>query len=99
MNAIISASGLADELAGASPPVLLDVRWQLSTAKAAGAPPFDGRAEYAAGHLPGAVYVDLDRELASAPGCSPPQPCRVARRVGHGPWIAVMARLPIRNAK
>lgn len=68
MNAIISASELADELAGPNPPVLLDVRWQLSTAKAAGAPPFDGRAEYAAGHLPGAVYVDLDRELASAPG-------------------------------
>ncbi|MFK4797468.1 sulfurtransferase [Streptomyces sp. MPA0124] len=70
MNAIISASELVDELAGANPPVLLDVRWQLSTAKAAGAAPFDGRAEYAAGHLPGAVYVDLDRELASSPGAS-----------------------------
>ncbi|WP_108934309.1 sulfurtransferase [Streptomyces ardesiacus] len=70
MNAIISASELVDELAGAHPPVLLDVRWQLSTAKAAGAPPFDGRAEYEAGHLPGAVYVDLDRELASAPGAN-----------------------------
>ncbi|WP_121749661.1 sulfurtransferase [Streptomyces sp. E2N166] len=68
MNATISASQLATELADANPPVLLDVRWQLSTAKAAGAPPFDGRAEYAAGHLPGAVFVDLDRELASAPG-------------------------------
>ncbi|MFG3105624.1 sulfurtransferase [Streptomyces tendae] len=70
MNAIISASALVDELAGANPPVLLDVRWQLSTARAAGAPPFDGRAEYASGHLPGAVYVDLDRELASAPGAN-----------------------------
>jgi thiosulfate/3-mercaptopyruvate sulfurtransferase len=68
MNAIISASELANELAGAHPPVLLDVRWQLSTAGAQGAAPFDGRAEYAAGHLPGAVFVDLDRELASAPG-------------------------------
>ncbi|MEV0636496.1 sulfurtransferase [Streptomyces sp. NPDC050619] len=68
MNAIISASELASDLAGDSPPVLLDVRWQLSVAKAAGEPAFDGRAEYAAGHLPGAVYVDLDRELASAPG-------------------------------
>ncbi|MEU5098172.1 sulfurtransferase [Streptomyces sp. NPDC020996] len=68
MNAIISASELAGELAGPCPPVLLDVRWQLSLAKAAGEPPFDGRAEYAAGHLPGAVYVDLDAELASAPG-------------------------------
>jgi thiosulfate/3-mercaptopyruvate sulfurtransferase len=68
MNAIISASELATELAGENPPVLLDVRWQLSVARAAGEPPFDGRAEYAAGHLPGAVFVDLDAELASAPG-------------------------------
>ncbi|WP_416961691.1 sulfurtransferase [Streptomyces sp. Agncl-13] len=68
MNAIISASELASDLAGTNPPVLLDVRWQLSVAKAAGEPPFDGRAEYAAGHIPGAVYVDLDQELASAPG-------------------------------
>ncbi|GHB18678.1 sulfurtransferase [Streptomyces viridiviolaceus] len=68
MNAIISASELASDLTGANPSVLLDVRWQLSMAKAAGAPPFDGRAEYAAGHIPGAVFVDLDRELASAPG-------------------------------
>ncbi|MEU4655489.1 sulfurtransferase [Streptomyces sp. NPDC023723] len=68
MNAIISATDLASDLAAAAPPVLLDVRWQLSAAKAAGAPPFDGRAAYAAGHLPGAVYVDLDRELAAAPG-------------------------------
>ena len=68
MNAIISASRLANDLAGADPPVLLDVRWQLTVAKAAGEPPFDGRAAYAAGHLPGAVYVDLDAQLASAPG-------------------------------
>ncbi|WP_030982532.1 sulfurtransferase [Streptomyces sp. NRRL WC-3744] len=68
MRAIITASELAHELTGGNPPVLLDVRWQLSTAKAAGAPAFDGRAEYAAGHLPGAVFVDLDRELAAAPG-------------------------------
>ncbi|MGW3987100.1 sulfurtransferase [Streptomyces sp. NPDC004830] len=68
MNAIISAPDLVTELAGSRPPVLLDVRWQLTAAKAAGEPPFDGRAAYEAGHLPGAVYVDLDRELASAPG-------------------------------
>ncbi|MFF9128222.1 sulfurtransferase [Streptomyces sp. NPDC014889] len=68
MNAIISASDLADALAGPRPPVVLDVRWQLSLAAAAGAAPFDGRAAHAAGHIPGAVFVDLDRELASAPG-------------------------------
>ncbi|MEU1709116.1 sulfurtransferase [Streptomyces sp. NPDC005706] len=68
MTAIISATELAHEIEGETPPVLLDVRWQLSLAKAAGEPAFDGRAEYAAGHIPGAVFVDLDRELASAPG-------------------------------
>ncbi|MEU5634420.1 sulfurtransferase [Streptomyces rishiriensis] len=68
MNAIITASELAGELAGDNPPVVLDVRWQLSVAKAAGEPPFDGRAAYAAGHVPGAVYVDLDKELAGPAG-------------------------------
>ncbi|MFC4500166.1 MULTISPECIES: sulfurtransferase [Streptomyces] len=70
MEAIISASELAVDLAGEHPPVVLDVRWQLSVAKAAGEPPFDGRAAYAAGHVPGAVYVDLDRELAGAAGAA-----------------------------
>ncbi|MGY5126747.1 sulfurtransferase [Streptomyces nigrescens] len=60
MNAIITATELASELARPTPPVLLDVRYQL------GGPP--GRPEYAAGHVPGAVYVDLDSELASPPG-------------------------------
>ncbi|MFI5757795.1 sulfurtransferase [Streptomyces sp. NPDC051569] len=60
MTAIITAAELAGESAGTRPPVLLDVRWQL------GGPP--GRPDYAAGHLPGAVYVDLDTELAGPPG-------------------------------
>ncbi|MET9495117.1 sulfurtransferase [Streptomyces sp. NPDC006552] len=68
MNAIITASELASELTGETPPVLLDIRWQLSTGKAAGEPAFDGRAEYVAGHLPGAVFVDLDAELAGHAG-------------------------------
>jgi thiosulfate/3-mercaptopyruvate sulfurtransferase len=42
------------------PPVLLDVRWRL------GGPP--GPDEFRAGHLPGAVYVDLDTELAGPAG-------------------------------
>ncbi|MEU6933167.1 sulfurtransferase [Streptomyces sp. 2RAF24] len=60
MKPIISASELVSESAGATPPVLLDVRWTL------GGPP--GRPEYEAGHLPGAVYVDLDADLAGPPG-------------------------------
>jgi thiosulfate/3-mercaptopyruvate sulfurtransferase len=34
-------------------------------AKATGEPPFDGRAAHEAGHLPGAVYVDLESELTT----------------------------------
>ncbi|GAA2341565.1 sulfurtransferase [Streptomyces cuspidosporus] len=60
MNAIVTASDLMDELAGERPPLLLDVRYQL------GGPP--GRPAYEAGHLPGAVYVDLESELAAPPG-------------------------------
>src|ERR1700749_1101344 len=39
---------------------MLDVRWQLS----AGSQPN----LYASGHIPGAVFVDLDRDLAAPPG-------------------------------
>ncbi|GHF74498.1 sulfurtransferase [Streptomyces thermodiastaticus] len=79
MNAIISASELASVLAGPNPPVLLDVRWQLTVP---GQPPFDGRAAYASGHIPGAVFVDLDRELASAPGVNGRHPLPDAAEFG-----------------
>jgi thiosulfate/3-mercaptopyruvate sulfurtransferase len=82
MKAIISASELASELAGARPPTLLDIRWQLSTATAAGAAPFDGRAEYAAGHIPGAVFVDLDTDLADPPGPAGRHPLPGIERFG-----------------
>lgn len=60
MNPIITASEYASESAGPRPPVLLDIRWQL------GGP--HGRPDYEAGHLPGAVFVDLDTELAGPAG-------------------------------
>ncbi|WP_043678015.1 sulfurtransferase [Streptomyces xylophagus] len=82
MNAIITAPELASDLAGTNPPVLLDVRWQLSVAKTAGEPSFDGPAEYAAGHIPSAVYVDLDQELASAPGVHGRHPLPDTARFG-----------------
>jgi thiosulfate/3-mercaptopyruvate sulfurtransferase len=44
----------------ADPPTLIDVRWRLA------GPP--GREDYAAGHLPGAVFLDLDGELSGTPG-------------------------------
>lgn len=54
---LITADRLAEELMSAGAPVLLDVRWRLE------AP--DGRAEYDAGHLPGAIYVSLDESLSA----------------------------------
>lgn len=60
MAPLVTAEALYRELAGPAPPVLLDVRWALT------GPP--GRLAYQAAHLPGAVFVDLDAELAGPPG-------------------------------
>jgi thiosulfate/3-mercaptopyruvate sulfurtransferase len=57
---LISARALAAELAGDRVPVLLDARWRL-----AGPPGIDS---YRQGHLPGAVFADLDQDLAGPPG-------------------------------
>ena len=56
MHTLISADDLAALFVVGPGPRVLDVRWKL------GGPP--GRVEYRRGHLPGAVYVDLDTELA-----------------------------------
>lgn len=81
VNVLISAPELAERLA-ADRPALLDVRWKL------GDP--EGRQQYLDGHLPGAVYVDLETELAGPPspheGRHPlPEPAKLqaaARRWG-----------------
>ncbi len=61
---LVDATTLAADLqVGAGPdpvdgrPVVLDVRWALGMT--------DGHDQYRAGHLPGAVYVDLETELAA----------------------------------
>jgi len=54
---LIDATELDALLRGDAPPVVLDVRWRLDQP--------DGTAAYLAGHIPGAVYVDLDHELAA----------------------------------
>ncbi|WP_405092997.1 sulfurtransferase [Micromonospora sp. NBC_01392] len=59
---LVEPDRLAAELDRADPPVLLDVRWRLT------GPP--GRDDHAAGHLPGAVFVDLDTELCGRPGAA-----------------------------
>ncbi|NKX54531.1 sulfurtransferase [Arthrobacter sp. E918] len=56
---LIGAPALRERLASGERTILLDVRWALGDPH--------GREHYLAGHLPGAVYVDLESQLA-APG-------------------------------
>lgn len=84
MNAIITAAELAGELTGDRPPVLLDVRYQM------GGP--HGRAAYEEGHIPGAVFVDLEAELAGPPGTAGRHPLPGVEALG-----AVMRRAGVRR--
>jgi thiosulfate/3-mercaptopyruvate sulfurtransferase len=59
MSALVQAVDLLRELNGSHPPLLVDVRWSLEG---------PDRAGYETGHLPGAVFCDLDAELAAPPG-------------------------------
>ena len=43
---------------------IVDVRWYLGK-------PGDGRRSYEAGHLPGAIFLDVDGDLADPPGSGP----------------------------
>lgn len=58
-DVLVTATDLAELMLSPTPPVILDVRWQLGDD--------DGRQHYRDGHLPGAIYVDLDTELAAPP--------------------------------
>ncbi|MDJ0463055.1 sulfurtransferase [Streptomyces sp. H27-C3] len=84
MNAIITASELASDLAGHRPPVLLDVRWQLGGEH--------GLPAYVAGHIPGAAFVDLDEELAGPPGAGGRHPLPEVEAFG-----AAMRRAGVRS--
>lgn len=53
MNPLISVAELRERLGEVQ---VLDARWQLGRD--------DGREKYLAGHIPGAVFVDVERELA-----------------------------------
>ena len=77
----MSSADPADRLAALRRLTVLDVRWRL------GGPP--GRELYAAGHIPGAAFVDLDRDLAGPPGAGGRHPLpatgdfeRAMRRAG-----------------
>lgn len=60
VHPLIEVPALDRLLRRQTPLVLLDVRWHL-----AGPPGVDS---YRKGHLPGAVFVDLDRDVAGPPG-------------------------------
>ena len=59
MPVIIDVLDLSARLHAGQPVTLLDVRWALGDPR--------GRDHYRAGHLPGAVFADLDTELAAPP--------------------------------
>jgi thiosulfate/3-mercaptopyruvate sulfurtransferase len=67
---LISATELAELLRSDQPPVVADVRWNL------GGPP--GKPEFEAGHIPGAVWVDLEKQLAGPPGAGGRHPLPTA---------------------
>ena len=62
---LVSVERLAEWLDGGRPPVIVDVRWYLGK-------PGAGRAAYDEGHLPGAIYLDLDDDLADLNGLGAP---------------------------
>jgi thiosulfate/3-mercaptopyruvate sulfurtransferase len=57
---LISVEELESAITGGHSPLLLDVRWSLA------GPP--GLVDFRAGHIPGALFIDLNRELAAPPG-------------------------------
>jgi thiosulfate/3-mercaptopyruvate sulfurtransferase len=77
---LIDAAALAAALDRPDAPTLLDVRWRLA------GPP--ARDDYAAGHLPGAVFVDLDADLCGPPGAAnaPSHPPSARRRQPGPRW-------------
>jgi thiosulfate/3-mercaptopyruvate sulfurtransferase len=82
VDSTVDAAALAAAMAGGPAPVLLDVRWRL------GGPPGLGR--YREGHLPGAQFADLDRDLAGPPGTGGRHPLPAA-----GTFQAAMRRAGI----
>jgi thiosulfate/3-mercaptopyruvate sulfurtransferase len=60
VSLLLDCHELAARLATDDPPIVLDVRWTL------GGPP--GMTDFRRGHIPGAHFVDLDRELSAPPG-------------------------------
>lgn len=89
MTALITPAALQIAREAGHDLVVIDVRWAL------GGPP--GREDYDRGHIPGAVYVDLDTDLAGPPGTGgrhplpdPEVPIAALRRAGVSQGTAVV---------
>lgn len=70
-SALLDVATLARRLASADPPVVVDVRWTPTVRRADDGGSLLAGSDhdaYLAGHLPGAVFCDLDADLAGPPG-------------------------------
>jgi thiosulfate/3-mercaptopyruvate sulfurtransferase len=96
VDALVDTGRLAREIATGVPDLrVVDVRWYLDPAR-------KGREAFRAGHIPGAVYLDMDADL-SAPGGGRGLPAgrhpwpdeaqvaRVMSQAGIGPGVRVVA--------
>jgi thiosulfate/3-mercaptopyruvate sulfurtransferase len=81
---LINVASLADLLGSDRPPAVLDVRWSLG-----GGP---GRADYLAGHIPGAQFADMEADLAGPAGAGGRHPLP-----SPGRFAAAMRRLGVGN--
>ena len=72
MDPLTTPEELASRLATTT---VLDVRWRLGRS--------DGREQHAAGHVPGAPYVDLETDLADPPGKGGRHPLPAPDRFGE----------------
>lgn len=84
MQPLITVEDLTARLGQPGGPVVLDVRWSLL------GPP--GREDYERGHLPGAVFVDLNTELAGPAGAAGRHPLPAA-----GALQGVLRRAGVRS--
>lgn len=88
-RALVQADELRSHLSDGGRPLILDVRWSVAGADRPG---------YESGHLPGAVFCDLDADLAAPPGDAGRHPLPTAehmtatlRRLGVTPGREVVA--------
>ena len=62
---LVSVAELGAWLAQPTPPIVVDLRWYLGR-------PGDGHRAYLEGHVPGAIFLDLDDDLANPNGLGAP---------------------------